>query len=153
MCRSLRVIYGCWSEFRGWLAGLRRERMLRGVRNLWQAIECDVKTGVQTEHVDQAHISVDVVRVLEKVSGIEGPGDMPPEAVASIEQPRDQFRRLADTVVFDIQDGVKVGEDLLRALEYAEFMALDIDFDEGDRGFIDQAVEWITRRGARRGQR
>jgi len=87
------------------------------------------------------------VLIVPHVGWIESARDVPPETVALVEEPSDQLRRLVDAVVFDIEDGMRAGDDPFGALEDAELMAFDVDLDERDGEFRDKSVERETRDG------
>ena len=109
--------------------------------------------GVEAEHVHQADVAVNVVRVLEEIGWVEGSGDVPPETVALGEKKLYERWRIVDAVVFYIEDGVGTRQDTLSALEDAKFVAFNVDFDEGDRRVVSKGVEWIARGNLRRRRR
>lgn len=118
-CRSSRGICVCRTDC--WAEGLGGDRlgqragqgMVGGVCDLRQALDHDVVAGMEAEHVDQTHVAVDVVRVLQEVCRVEGAGDVPPQAVALGEQKFDELRRQLYSVVLDVEDGVGAGQNLL----------------------------------------
>ena len=99
---------------------------------------------VEAEHVHQADVAVNVVRVLEEIGWVEGSGDVPPETVAHGKQKFYERWRIADAVVFNIEDGMGSSQDALSALKYTEFVAFDVDFDQGDRDVVNESVEWVA---------
>ena len=112
-----------------------------GVGDFREALDGDAAGAVDAEHVDEGDVAVDVLLELEEVVGVEGGCDVPPETVALGEQPLDQLRRLVDAVVFNVEDGVRATEDALRALKNAQFVALDVDLDQGYWRVMHKAVE------------
>jgi hypothetical protein len=116
-----------------------------GVGDFFEALEGDLAGGMEGDHVGEDDVGVDVFGVLEVVFGVEGGGDVPPEAVVLGKEPADEGFGMLDAVVFEIEDGVVAVEDGLRALENLEFVAFDVDFDEGDGLIGYQRIERIAR--------
>jgi hypothetical protein len=78
--------------------------MIAGIGDLREAVDGHVVGGMNPQHVDEAEVTVDVAFRVEEVAGVEGLGDVPPEAVALLEQPLDQPLRFFDTVVLYVED-------------------------------------------------
>jgi hypothetical protein len=78
--------------------------MIAGIGDLREAVDGHVVGGMNPQHVDEAEITVDVAFRVEEVAGVEGLGDVPPEAVALLGQPLDQLLRFFDTVVLYVED-------------------------------------------------
>jgi len=119
-----------------------------GVGDFFEALEGDAAGGMEGNHVGEDDVWVDVFGVLEVIPGVEGGGDVPPEAVVLSEEPADEGLGVLDAVVFEVQDGVVAVEEGLRALEDLEFVSLDVDFDEGD-GLVGEMsrYELVERKG------
>ena len=77
--RGLRRIFAC-----------RLEGMIAGIGDLREAVDGHVVGGMNPQHVDEAEVTVDVAFRVEEVAGVEGLGDVPPEAVIVGEEPADQ---------------------------------------------------------------
>ena len=66
------------------------QRVVGGVGDRFEALEGDVAGGVEGDHVGKDDVGIDVLGVLEVIAGVEGGGDVPPEAVIVGEEPADQ---------------------------------------------------------------
>lgn len=85
------------------------------------------------QHIDGADAGEDVLRVGLEIFGVEERWEMPPEAVAHVEEHLDQFGRFLGAVVLDVHDGTAAVDRAGSSFQDLGFEALHIQFNEVDR--------------------